>query len=51
MTSQSGQQDQVEVYQNIFKLRCGPFVFTLYIAFQKSKKRSELVSLPHFLYM
>ena len=42
---------QVEVYQNILKLSCWPFTFTLYEAFLKNKKTSlKLVFLLHFLH-
>ena len=41
---------QVEVYQNILKLRCWPLAFTLNKSILKNKKSLELVSLPHFLY-
>ena len=36
---------QVEIYQNILKLRCWPIVFILYKAFLKNKKRAG-TSLP-----
>ena len=36
---------QVEVYQNVLKLRCWPLGFILYKAFSKNKKRSG-TSLP-----
>ena len=39
---------QVEVYQNILKLRCWPLAFTLHKAFSKNGVL-ELVSLLHFL--
>ena len=42
---------QVNVYQNISKLRCLPLVLTLYKAFfKKTKAVLELVSLSHFLH-
>ena len=41
---------QVEVYQNILKLRSRPLIFTFCKTFQKTKIGLELVSLPHFLY-
>ena len=41
----------MEAYQTALKLRCWPFVFTLYrVFFYKRKKSLELASLPHFLY-
>ena len=41
---------QIEIYQNILKLRCWPLAFTFIKLFLKKTKRSlELVSLPHFL--
>ena len=41
----------MEAYQTALKLRCWPFVFTLYrVFFYKRKESLELVSLPHFLY-
>ena len=42
---------QVEVYQNILKLRCWPLATTLGKALKKKKKWDlKLVSLPHFLH-
>ena len=41
---------QVEVYQNILKLRCWPLATTLCKALKKTKWDLKLVSLPHFLH-
>ena len=41
---------QVEVYQNILRLRCWPLAFILYKAFVKTNRGLELVILSHFLH-
>ena len=40
---------QIEVYQNMLKLKCWLLAFTLYRAFYKTKRGLNLVSLDHFL--
>ena len=39
---------QVEVYQNILKLRCRPLAFTFLKLFWKTKRGPRQVFLPHF---
>ena len=41
---------QVEIYQNMIKLRCWPLHLTLCKAILKTKRGLELVSLPNFLH-
>ena len=40
----------VEIYPNLFKLRCWPLAFTFHKVFFKKKRGLKLVSVPHFLH-